>query len=100
MKRILVAILCLTQWALAAPAVTPQSILKDLGETVPAKGYILAYSAKVDDHRPTKAEVETFLRNSRWEWSATSGFRLEKSEVDPKAWKEGLGYPPNHGFRR
>jgi hypothetical protein len=43
-------------------------------------------------HRPTKPEVERFLRTSDWRFEASGGFRTIKCDVFSNAWKEAFGF--------
>jgi hypothetical protein len=49
-------------------------------------------------HQPSKYEVETFLRDTWWEFSPSDHFRLLRARVFSDTWEKVLGYRPNHQF--
>jgi hypothetical protein len=48
--------------------------------------------------RPSKEEVECFLRDSWWKFRPSKGFRLVRGRVFSETWKKVLGYRPDHRF--
>ena len=47
---------------------------------------------------PKEADVDQFLRDSRWEFRPIKGFRLLRGEVYRDTWKRALGYEPKYEF--
>jgi len=52
------------------------------------------------DRRPTKTEVEKFIRDTWWEFRASRDFRLVRGEVYSDTWKKALGYDPKYEFNK
>jgi len=52
------------------------------------------------DQRPTKAEVEKFIRDTWWEFRASRDFRLVRGQVYSDDWKRALGYEPKYEFKK
>jgi hypothetical protein len=50
--------------------------------------------ARYYGRKPTREEVETFLKDAWWSFRATEGFRLVRGEVYSEVWKNVLGYEP------
>jgi len=48
--------------------------------------------------RPSKDEVERFLHDSRWKFSAFPEFRIVRGRVFCETWERALGYRTNHQF--
>ena len=47
------------------------------------------------DHRPTRQEVDQFLKDNDWPFAGTLGRRIVKRMVDEDAWERVLGYKPD-----
>ncbi|MDB6063958.1 MAG: hypothetical protein JWR26_166 [Pedosphaera sp.] len=50
------------------------------------------------DHKPTEADVEKFLSDTRWDFGPSRGFRLLRGEVYSETWKKAFRYKPKHEF--
>jgi hypothetical protein len=46
------------------------------------------------DHRPTRPEVDQFLKENNWQFESDKLWRVVKRVVDEKAWQRVVGYKP------
>jgi len=46
------------------------------------------------DHRPTRKEVNQFLKDNRWQFESDKYSRVVRRVVDDAAWQKVLGYQP------
>ena len=58
-----------------------------------------AYVASQEyDHRPTRAEVELFIKDKEWNFKPDLSYRLLHGEVYSDTWYRALGYQPDYKF--
>jgi hypothetical protein len=50
------------------------------------------------ERRPTKAEVEKFIRDTRWVFGPSNSFRLVRGVVYSEEWQRALGHEPKYEF--
>ena len=47
------------------------------------------------DHRPTRKEVDRFLKDNRWQFESDTHWRIVRRVVDEEGWQSILGYKPS-----
>ncbi len=47
------------------------------------------------DHRPTRKEVDQFLKDNRWQFDSDKFWRVVRRVVNEDAWQKVLGYKPS-----
>ncbi|MGD0262338.1 MAG: hypothetical protein ABSD29_21450 [Verrucomicrobiota bacterium] len=52
------------------------------------------------DHKPSKSEVEQFIRESIWRFQPLDGYMLITGQVYSATWEGALGYKPNYKFTK